>query len=182
MVELQKPGELDEFYEKPDPWNYRSNPDDERRRVELMSLLPRRNYARCLDIGCGNGFVTFFLPGDEVVGIDYSQKAVQWASELIAEQPRPERFRFECLSLFDPRLRELGRFDLVVVTGVLYEQYIGRGKAVVRNLVDEMLEEGGVLASSHIRDWSPLRFPYSLLDVTVYPYRDYTHQLEIYRK
>lgn len=182
MVEIQKPEELDAFYADPDPWGYRSNVDDDRRRMELMSVLPRRNYARCLDIGCGNGFVTFYLPGEEVVGIDLSQKAIQWASERAAEQPRPERFRFEAMSLFDPALKGLGRFDLVVVTGVLYEQYIGKGKSVVRALVDDALEEGGVLVSCHIRDWAPLRFPYSLLDMTMYPYREYTHQLEVYRK
>lgn len=182
MAGIQKPDELDAFYETPDPWGYRSHADDDRRRIELLAALPRRKYRRCLDIGCGDGFVTFSLPGDDVVGIDVSEKAIQWAARQAAEQPVPQRFDFERLSIFDPELKALGRFDLIVITGVLYEQYIGKGKAVVRSVVDDLLQDGGVLASCHIREWSPVRFPYPLLDMTLYPYREYTHQLEIYRK
>lgn len=182
MSGIQPPGELDAFYEKPDPWGYRSHADDDRRRMELLAALPRRHYARCLDIGCGDGFVTFSLPGDEVVGIDVSRKAILWATQHAATLPDAGRFRFDSRSIFDPEVRELGPFDLIVVTGVLYAQYIGRGTSVVAALVDELLADGGILASCHIREWSLLRFPYSLLDMTLYPYREYTHQLEIYRK
>lgn len=178
----QRPEELDAFYERPDPWGYRTHPDDERRRMELLAILPRREHRRCLDIGCGDGFVTHALPAREVVGIDASEKAVQWARQNNAGKADAARFRFENLSLFDPRVRALGRFDLVVITGVLYEQYIGKGRAVVRCLVDDLLEDGGTLVSCHIREWSPLRFPYGLLDMTLYPYREYAHQLEAYKK
>ena len=179
---LQNGDELNAFYADADPWGYRRHPDDERRRLELLSVLPRRHYDRSLDIGCGNGFITFSLPGAEVVGIDISSKAIDWARSSAQGEPRPERFRFESRSLFEPEVRALGRFDLVVITGVLYEQYIGRGASVVRCLVDDLLVDGGILASCHIREWSSSRFPYSLLDTTLYPYRDYTHQLEVFRK
>ena len=182
MTTIQNSEDLDEFYENPDPWGYRTNSDDERRRMELFSALPRRGYKRCLDIGCGDGFVTLGLPGEGVVGVDISEKAIHWARQNAATLPDAGRFRFEQLSLFELDAHKLGRFDLIVITGLLYEQYIGKGKSVVRCILDDLLEEGGILVSCHIRDWLPPRFPYALLDMTLYPYREYTHQLEVYKK
>lgn len=181
-IRIQHSDELNAFYEDADPWGYRQHPDDERRRLELLSVLPRRDYGRTLDIGCGNGFITFSLPGVEVVGIDISGKAIDWARSSAQGEAQPERFRFECRSLFESETRALGRFDLIVITGVLYEQYIGRGVSVVRCLIDDLLVDGGALVSCHIREWCSSRFPYTLLDTALYPYRDYTHQLEVFRK
>ncbi|MEO8364607.1 MAG: class I SAM-dependent methyltransferase [Pseudoxanthomonas sp.] len=178
-MELQSRLDLDAFYSDADPWGYSGNPDDERRRAELLSALPRRQFKRCLDIGCGNGFVTCSLPGDSVLGIDISPKAIEWARQHAAEKGIAERVKFSPLSLLDPAIADLGRFDLIVVTGVLYDQYIGKAKSVVRTVVDDLLEGGGVIASCHIRHWNHLRFAYTLLDRLLYPYREYTHHLEV---
>jgi predicted TPR repeat methyltransferase len=182
MTSIQKPESLDRFYESPDPWGYRNSADDERRRSELLAALPPRRYQRGLDIGCGNGFVTFSLPAEHVLGADVSAKAIEWAERERGSQPRPDRFTFLQSSLFELDRDRLGTFDLIVVTGVLYKQYIGKGSALVRLLVDGLLRQGGILASCHIREWSPPAFPYDRLDTSVYPYRDYAHQLEIYEK
>ena len=179
---IQQGVDLDVFYKTADPWGYENHHDDELRRIELLTALPRLDYARCLDIGCGDGFVTFALPGEQITGIDVSGKAIDWARKAASKNPDQQRFRFEQISLFDPEVRALGRFDLIVITGVLYEQYIGKGASVVRCLIDDLLEDGGILASCHIREWRPMRFPYSLLDMVIYPYREYTHQLEVSRK
>lgn len=180
MTKVQTPEELDAFYGEPDPWNYFGTPDDQRRRIELLSVLPRKAYQRVLDIGCGNGFISFSLPGDEILGIDISNKAIEWARAAISNQSHPKRFRFDRLSLFDPEILALGKFDLIVITGVLYEQYIGKAQALARWNVDQLLAPEGILASCHIREWARVRFPYSLLDMSLYPYRQYTHQLEIF--
>lgn len=177
--DIQSGSELDAFYSDADPWGYVGNSDDERRKVELLSALPRRRFERCLDIGCGNGFVTCSLPGDSILGIDISSKAIEWARQNSVKQGMADRVHFRNLSLLDPAITDLGRFDLIVVTGVLYEQYIGKAKSVVRTLIDDLLEEGGVIASCHIRTWSHMRFPYTLLDRLLYPYREYTHHLEV---
>jgi SAM-dependent methyltransferase len=121
---LQTSDELDTFYRVADPWGYFSHADDARRRDELLAILPRRDWGRVLDIGCGNGFITLTLPGREIVGVDFSTQAIRWAREEAAKQAHQGRFRFEVGSLLDPGLAKLGHFDLVVLTGVLYEQYV----------------------------------------------------------
>lgn len=179
---LQSVAELDAFYAKADPWGYQHHPDDRRRQAELLGLLPERHYGRVLDIGCGDGFVTFSLPGDEVTGVDISPRAIGLARAAAAGRQGGGRFRFLAASLFDLDLLHLGQFDLVVVTGVLYPQYIGNAVSVARLRIDGLLVAGGILATCHIREWNPPRFPYTRLDAALYPYRERTHQLEIYRK
>lgn len=182
MMHVQTADELDSFYQQPDPWSFHGDPQDERRRHEMLGALPKRTYRRALDIGCGNGFLTLSLPGDELVGVDLSEKAIEWARKAAEDASQGARSRFEALSLFDPALESLGRFDLVVITGVLYPQYLGKSLSVARLQLDKVLEPGGILASCHIRGWGQVELPYSRLDVTLYPYRQYIHQLEIYVK
>ena len=180
MTIIQAPEELDSFYAENDPWKYYEHPDDIRRRIELLSVLPRIPFRRTLDIGCGNGFVTFSLPGDEIVGVDISHKATEWAKEAVSSQPHPHRFRFQCASLLESDILALGTFDLIVITGVLYPQYLGKATAVARYNIHQLLAPRGVVASCHIREWARVRLPYSILDMSLYPYREFTHQLEIY--
>lgn len=179
MTQLQPLAELERFYDAPDPWNYKDSADDARRRSELLGLLPSGPFERTLDIGCGDGFMTFELPGRDVVGVDVSERALHWAEQARAHRPDAARFAFRRASIFELDARELGNFDLIVITGVLYPQYIGRAFSVVATLVDELLRPGGYVASCHIDEWKPPRFPYSLIDAAFYPYRGRTHRLEI---
>lgn len=179
---LQTIQELDGFYAQPDPWNYQSHPDDLRRKNELLALLPRRGYARTLDVGCGAGFLTLDLPGEQVLGVDVSAPALEWAQRARAERPDAQRFAFEQGSVLELDAGRLGSFELVVVTGVLYAQYIGKAFSVARTRIDALLAPGGVLVSCHIAEWEPPRFPYTCLDTVIYPYRGHTHRLEVYAK
>jgi SAM-dependent methyltransferase len=182
MTSIQTKADLDHFYLEQDPWRYADHADDTRRKNELLSLLPSSRFRRTLDIGCGNGFLTFDLPGDEVVGVDLSSAAVSWANQGREVRSDAARFSFLTSSLFEIESTRFGTFDLVVITGVLYPQYIGRTSSLVRQRIDAVLEEGGILVSCHINEWNPPRFPYTTLDVALYPYRSHTHRLETYRK
>lgn len=182
MTQLQPLSELEEFYSVPDPWSYRHHPDDARRRNELMSLLPSRPFARTLDIGCGDGFITFDLPGDQVVGVDVSKQALHWAEQERQRRPDGARFSFHRASIFNLDQAATGQFDLIVITGVLYRQYIGAGFPVIAHGVDQLLAPGGCLVSCHIDEWAPPRFPYTLLDISLYPYREHTHRIEVQLK
>lgn len=178
MNVLQPTAELERWYEKPDPWQYESNPDDLNRRAMLLSVLPKRQYQNVLDIGCGDGFITKRLPGKSVTGIDVSANAIQWAKHNAA--PHITYLQY---SLFD--LTELdweGKFDLVVATGVFYPQYIAQSKKLVYEILDRILAPGGILVSAHINEWYTLRFPYVTLHREYYSYREYTHILEVYLK
>jgi SAM-dependent methyltransferase len=175
---VQSREELDRFYEDADPWGYDDTPDDAERRARLLGALPARAYDRTLDIGCGNGFVTARLPGREIVGVDLSAKAVAHAARRVASTER-RRVSFFTRSLFECTPDELGTFDLVVVTGVLYPQYIGGAFSVATETIRRLLAPGAIVASVHIEEWNVHRLPFTTLYVSVDRYREFFHRLEI---
>lgn len=175
---LQPGDELDRWHADVDPWGYEQDPEDGRRKAMLLGAIPQREYRSVLDIGCGQGFVTRDLPGMHVTGVDVSAAAVAHAARL-----RSERLEFQVADIFTlPQDLGSRQFDLIIVTGVLYEQYIGRARTLVYLSVDRVLEPGGILISVHIDEWYTARFPYTLVAQQAYPYRQYHHRLEVYRK
>lgn len=177
-MSIQSREDLEEFYAERDPWGYRSNSDDAMRRARLLSVIPKRQYCRVLEIGCGDGFVTSQLPGDAVMGIDLSFKAIEFA-----RSQADSRTTFWQMSLFDlPHTGWRNMFDLIVIAGMLYPQYIGEGNRLAMVIVDDLLLPGGHLITAHIFEWYRLRFPYTTLSREYYRYREYTHVLEVYQK
>lgn len=181
-ADLTLKAELNKQYARADPWCYDSTPDDKNRRVRMLGALAVRRYRRVLDIGCGDGFLTFALPGDYVLGVDLSDKAVELANVARQRQADSERFQFGALGFFDLMPDRIGQFDLIVVTGVLYPQYIGNSWMLVANLIDRLLLPGGILATCHIHEWTRHHFPYARVHQSWYGYRGYTHCLEVYCK
>lgn len=174
---IQKKEELEKWYEIEDPWGYNVDKADLIRRDVLLSEIPKKEYKNVLDIGCGEGFVTKKLPGTNVFGIDISQNAINYANEIATEALQ---FRqgsiFEIDKIFDIK------FDLIIITGVLYPQYIGKSSNLIFLLIDKILNEKGILISVHINEWYQLQFPYLKRKQLYYDYREYTHNLEIYSK
>jgi trans-aconitate methyltransferase len=170
--------ELNSWYATDDPWGYNRHPDDAKRRTILLSAIPSFDYNKTLDIGCGNAFITRHLPGRNVTGMDISSAAIEQSKKV-----KDNRLNFVVGSIFDVNnLFITDKFDLIVITGVLYEQYIGNSIRLLYILIDNILNKGGVLATVHIDEWYSSRFPYLMIDQQVYEYRDYLHKLEIYVK
>lgn len=174
---IQSSQELDDFYATPDPWGYYDNPHDINRKARILAALPRLDYQNALDIGCGNGFITNDLPVKRVIGLEFSAKAVAWANEHAAPH-----VQYRQGSVFDLPDLDLPLMDLVIITGVLYPQYIGKSLRLVYVLIDRILKPGGILLCSHIYEWHQARFPYLTLSREYFAYRDYSQTLEVYAK
>ncbi len=171
---IQSADELNQHYSAEDPWEYESNPHDAVRIQRFKRLIAGRRFRRALDIGCGNGFLTREIPAAEVMGIDLSTAAIEIARSKL---PDP-RFQFDSLSVFDAHSRTLGQFDLVVITGVLYPQYIGGAYRLIDANLRSLLCPGGRLIHCHIFEWLRYTPTLNLLSRETYQYRDYTHVLE----
>lgn len=174
---IQKQSELDDFHSVTDPWGYENNPEDKMRKEILLSEIPNICYENVLDIGCGQGFITNDLPGENVFGVDISIEAINNAKKYCREGID---FRqgsiFEIDKLFD------FQFDIIYITGVLYPQYIGDSQSLIYLLIDKILKNGGKLVCVHIDEWYKSQFPYLKLKQVYYSYRSYNHNLEIYVK
>jgi 2-polyprenyl-3-methyl-5-hydroxy-6-metoxy-1,4-benzoquinol methylase len=174
---IQKKEELDRWHQVEDPWGYNQNRDDLVRKEILLSEIPEKIYTNVLDIGCGQGYITKDLPGKTVYGVDISQSAIDFANKIATEN-----LVFKQGSIFDiDKLFDV-KFDLIIITGVLYPQYIGKSSNLIYLLMDKILEEKGILISVHINDWYDSQFPYLKTKQFFYNYRQYIHNLEIYSK
>lgn len=175
---IQSRADLDLFHISEDPWGYENNNEDLKRKEILLSEIPVQNYKNVLDIGCGQGFVTKDLPGENIWGVDLSQTAIDFAKKNISAG----KVNFKQGSLFEiDRLFEI-KFDLIVITGVLYPQYIGNSSSLIYLLIDNILNKNGIILSVHINEWYNCQFPYLKIRDTYYMYREFMHNLEIYLK
>lgn len=178
MKMIQSKSELDLFHENFDPWGYENNNEDIKRKEILLNEIPQRDYIHVLDIGCGHGFVTKDLPGKEILGIDISKAAIDNAIKGNLKK----NISYKQCSIYDIDKYLDKEFDLIVITGVLYPQYIGDSSNLIYILIDKVLKKGGILVSVHINEWYNSHFPYLKLKQVYYNYREYIHNLEIYIK
>ncbi len=174
---LQPINELENWYKQDDPWKYENNSDDLNRKNILLSEIPVKDYRNVLDIGCGQGFITRDLPGKNILGVDISLEAINKARLY-----QSQRINFLHSSIFELQNKLTDKYDLIIITGVLYPQYIGNSYNLIYTVLDKLLDKSGVLVSVHIEDWYKLRFPYLMLKEYFYKYRDFTHRLEVYVK
>ncbi len=173
---IQTKEELEDWYSESDPWGYYNNPQDKMRKARILSVIHKLN-RNVLDIGCGNGFLTNGLPGRKIVGLEISEKAVTWANDHAS--PNVSYLRGSSFDLPD---LDFPQMDLIVITGVLYPQYIAESHRLVYILIDRILKPGGILLCSHIFDWYKMRFPYLTISREYFAYREYSQVLEVYCK
>lgn len=156
---MQSKDELEQWYNTPDPWGYETNPDDTIRRDFILNAIPGKKYKKALDIGCGEGWITQFLPARVIHGLELSEQA-------------QTRFPASVLPVDKP----VGKYDLVITTGTLYPQYNHQ----------QILEWIKTHASKHlliagIKDWfvdlSELGEP---IYTHEFKYRDYVQEVRVY--
>lgn len=174
---LQPLDELERWHGISDPWGYELTHDDAYRKAILLSELPQRHYRRVLDIGCGQGFITRDLPGEEIIGIDISSNAIRFAAQHANRKTRYVRG-----SILELDGIVTGEFDLIVITGVVYPQYIGHALNLVYDSICKLLADDAILICVHIDAWYQARFPLLRLREHFYPYKEHTHRLEVYIK
>ena len=118
---LGQAGAFDEIYRSGDPWAS-GDPRyiyQNRKYDVLMGLLPKRRFARALDLGAGLGLLSRKLAAhsDEVVGVDISARAMQRAALAHADLPQISFQQGDALNL--PATLN-GGFDLLVIADTLY--------------------------------------------------------------
>ena len=145
---MQTKEEIEDWHSIKDPWQYNTHPDDKKRLEILLEELPKLNYKNVLDIGCGQGFLTKHLPGDHILGVDISNQAIKHA-----KTHNISNIDFKQASIFGLNEMLDKKFDLIVITGVLYSQYIGKSSSLIYKIIDSLLVPKGILVSVHINDW-----------------------------
>jgi len=175
---IQSKVELENWYANDnDPWAYDKSTDDLRRKEILLREIPKGEYEYVLDIGCGNGFITKNLPGKVITGIDISENVIKTAKDL----NQNNSVQYLQKNIFD-LYNHSNKYDLIIITGVLYPQYIGNSSNLIHLIIDKILNSKGILLTVHIEEWYKSRFPFNFIKEQIYSYHNYLHKLEVYQK
>jgi len=158
---MQTKKELEDWYAKPDQWGYFTNPEDEKRRTLLLSMLDcGYYYQRALDIGCGEGFITEKIPAHTIHVLDLATNALGRLPKNVMPVQKPH-----------------GKYDLVVSTGTLYPQY--DHKAIYECIMDCAKEH---ILISGIGAWLIAYDFGNPLKHIKFPYREFEQHATLYLK
>ncbi|MBE6024932.1 MAG: methyltransferase domain-containing protein [Cellulosilyticum sp.] len=108
--------------------------------LDLIHRIPKREYSRIIDIGCGSGMSTLPLAERfteaEVLGVDYSKEMLEKAREGSEKIIWKQR---DC----SKSLTDLGQFDLVFSNAFL--QWLQNQEAFIAHTI-KLLKEDGIFA------------------------------------
>ena len=157
---MQTKQELEDWYGEKDPWKYEITRDDARRKNAILASLGPRHYERALDIGGGEGWITKELPANDKYCLEISDNALSRLPDTV-------------IGIHEPK----GKYDLVLATGVLYQQYDWR------QMIDWIKTHASrTIIVAGIKDWlvpeiEELGKP---VDTMEFPYRQYIQQIMRY--
>lgn len=100
-----------------DPWGVEHRFYERRKRDLVLAALPRKRFARALEIGCSTGALAADLAPrvDRLVAVDSSEHAVRRARERLAQQSHVEVVEGDVLETWPAET-----LDLVVLSEVAY--------------------------------------------------------------
>lgn len=111
--------------------------------------------ARVLDIGCSNGYKTYELFNkkniEQVVGVDWSQTAIDKAKEKYGEN---KKFQFICEDIYKIDFKET--FDIIYISFVLHHV---QDPMYLLQKVYSLLKKGGYVVIKTIDDSSIISYP-----------------------
>ncbi len=139
-------GYFDALYARDeDPWGFRTRDYERAKYEDTVAALEGRRFDAAVEVGCSIGELTARLASHcaALLGVDIAEAALVQARRRNAGAPQ---LRFARLAL--PGERPEGRFDLIVLSEVLY--YFSRADlARVAAWACEALEPGGVALLVH---------------------------------
>jgi SAM-dependent methyltransferase len=100
-----------------DPWGFRSSRYERAKYERTVRLLGRRHFRSGLEVGCSIGVLSRMLTFRcrSFTGIDILEAPLRSARRLCADRPGAT---FRCMNA--PRNWPQGRFDLIILSEVLY--------------------------------------------------------------
>jgi len=128
-----------------DPWSFDTSEYERRKYADTLAHLPQDRYRAGLEIGCSIGVLSGILAErcDRLLGVDFAKAALAEARRRNAGRCGVAFARVHL-----PREEPAGRFDLVVLSEILYFMDRGDVEATAR-LVSRLSERGATVILVH---------------------------------
>lgn len=164
----QSKSDIETFYKNPDPWGYKKNEEDRKRKQILLKHLkdfaPKEGFEFALDIGAGEGWITKDLPAKNIHAIEISDEAAKRFPKKVKRVEAPTQ-----------------KYDLIIATGVMYRHYEYEKFLL---WINSKVKPGGIVLLSNIRQWEvpevQTNIRHKLVKTDVYKYREYEQKLRVY--
>lgn len=163
---MQTKEEIEKFYQTEDPWGFKTNIDDEKRKNIIINtclqfcISENKQFLNALEIGAGEGWITKDLPAENKFGFEISEVArSRWDKKI---------------ENFNPNLK----YDLIIAPGVFYPQYDYK---TFLNIIQN--NGSNIVMVISISDWEVQEVSSigELLYKTNFPYRQYNESLKVYK-
>ncbi len=137
------PQHFEQLYRaNPDPWNFTTSAYEQDKYEATLAALGTRRFGRALEVGCSIGVLTELLAKhcDQLIGLDFAPSAVEAARIRCAPYPG---VTIEHMQV--PQQWPVGRFDLIVLSEVLYFLNESDLKAICAQTLRSILPGGRVM-------------------------------------
>lgn len=111
------------------------------RKVTIDEYVRPEPDERVLDVGCGPGFIASLLPGVDYVGIDIDERYIRYAKRTFADVGT-----FHCFELTEENASVLGKFDVIMLNGVLHHLDDDYARNLLRILRGCLKQNGRVVS------------------------------------
>jgi 2-polyprenyl-3-methyl-5-hydroxy-6-metoxy-1,4-benzoquinol methylase len=143
MTESRDASHFDRLYQaNPDPWGFRTNSYEQAKYQHTIDVLNGRRFVSALEVGCSIGVLTRMLAPqcDRLLALDLVDQPLATAARHCADQPWVEFQRMQIPDAWPAR-----RFDLILLSEVLYFLTPSDIDRCVRRVVDSLLPGAAVL-------------------------------------
>lgn len=133
---------FDQLYRvRTDPWDLAGSDYEAAKYAATLEALPPRRFTRGLEVGCSIGTLSARLAPlcDDFLGIDFAEAPLAEARRRCASHPQAAFRRMVAPSEWPP-----GRFDLIMLSEVLYYLGLADLDALARRC-EASLADGGVV-------------------------------------
>jgi len=156
--------DIENFYSIEDPWGFKSNPDDLKRKQIIIDtakqycqqILNKKLYDNALELGAGEGWITKDLPSKEKYGYEISSLAKSRWPQTVKE------------------FQQQMKYDLIIAPGVLYEQYdYEKFHEIMLN------NSNGIVMTISIKNWEKNYLTNPIYEIE-FVYREFLENLKVY--
>ena len=171
---MQTKSDLEDWYIQADPWAYKNNAEDIKRKAYIIGICHMlagtiegdlSPFNTALDVCCGEGWITADLPAFMVYGYELADKAAN-------------RFPLLVTRLTDD---DSEKMQLVTAMGCLYKHY---DTEKITSVINKHAEK--FILTCNIQEWEAPEAIDKIVGKQIFeatfPYREFTQKLRVFQK